>query len=72
MMVSALGQQGIVTGKDLVKALSMGAQGVVVGTALMAMQESFAHDYHKQRLIEARDGDTHLTYDFLRVPRFEY
>ena len=45
-------------------ALSLGAQGVVVGTAFMATHEAFAHDYHKQRLIEARDGDTLLTTDF--------
>jgi nitronate monooxygenase len=55
---------GIVSGRDLAEALSLGAQGVVVGTAFMATHEAFAHDYHKQRLIEARDGDTLLTTDF--------
>jgi nitronate monooxygenase len=55
---------GIVTGEDLVKVLSMGAQGAVIGTALLATRESFAHDYHKQRLIAAREGDTLLTCDF--------
>lgn len=55
---------GIVTGEDLVKVLSLGAQGAVIGTALLATSESFAHDYHKQRLIAAREGDTLLTCDF--------
>jgi nitronate monooxygenase len=55
---------GIVSGRDFAEALSLGAQGVVVGTAFMATHEAFAHDYHKQRLIEARDGDTLLTTDF--------
>jgi len=55
---------GIVTGEDLAEALSLGAQGVVIGTALMATHESFAHDYHKRRLVDARDGDTLLTCDF--------
>lgn len=55
---------GIVSGRDLAEALSLGAQGVVIGTAFMATHESFAHDYHKQRLVEARDGDTLLTCDF--------
>jgi nitronate monooxygenase len=55
---------GIVTGKDLVAAISMGAQGAVIGTALLATHESFAHDYHKQRLIAAHEGDTLLTCDF--------
>jgi nitronate monooxygenase len=55
---------GIVTGEDLFKVLSMGGQGAVIGTALLATHESFAHDYHKQRLIAAHEGDTILTYDF--------
>jgi nitronate monooxygenase len=55
---------GIMSGRDLVEVLSLGAQGAVIGTALMATHESFAHDYHKQRLVEARDGDTLLTCDF--------
>ena len=42
----------------------LGAQGVVIGTAFLATHEGFAHDYHKQRLVEARDGDTRLTTDF--------
>jgi nitronate monooxygenase len=33
----------------------------MVGTALIATDESFAHDYHKQRLIGARAADTTLT-----------
>ena len=55
---------GIVSGRDLAEALSLGAQGVVIGTAFLATHEAFAHDYHKQRLVDARDGDTLLTTDF--------
>jgi nitronate monooxygenase len=55
---------GIVSGRDLAEALSLGAQGVVIGTAFMATHESFAHDYHKQRLVDAGDADTLLTTDF--------
>jgi nitronate monooxygenase len=55
---------GIVNGEDLVEALSFGAQGAVIGTALMATHESFAHSYHKRRLVDASDGDTLLTCDF--------
>ena len=46
---------GLVDGADLVTVLSLGAQGAVFGTALIATPESFAHSYHKQRLVEARD-----------------
>ena len=33
-------------------------------TALIATPESFAHDYHKQRLVAAKTDDTLLTEDF--------
>ena len=52
---------GLVDGADLATVLSLGAQGAVFGTALIATPESFAHGYHKQRLIDAGDGDTVLT-----------
>lgn len=52
---------GIVDGRDVATALALGAQGAVLGTALMATHESFAHSYHKQRLLAASSSDTVLT-----------
>lgn len=52
---------GIATGTGLVAALALGAQGVQLGTAFLATTESFAHDYHKQRVVAAGAGDTVLT-----------
>ena len=52
---------GLVDGADLATVLSLGAQGAVFGTALIAAPESFAHSYNKQRLVDADDGDTVLT-----------
>lgn len=49
---------GIVDGAGLANALTMGAQGVVMGTAFLATEESFAHDYHKRRIIEAEADAT--------------
>ncbi len=49
---------GIADGRGLVAALALGADGVQCGTAFLASTESFAHDYHKQRLIAAKAGDT--------------
>jgi len=49
---------GIVDGRGLASALALGADGVHCGTAFLASVESFAHDYHKQRLVEARPGET--------------
>lgn len=52
---------GIADGVDVARVLRLGAQAAVIGTALAATRESFAHDYHKQRLVEAHAGDTLLT-----------
>jgi len=49
---------GIVDGRGLAGALALGADGVHCGTAFLASTESFAHDYHKQRLVAAEPGDT--------------
>lgn len=52
---------GLTTGADLAKALTLGAAGIQCGTAFLATDESFAHPYHKDRIVEARPGDTVLT-----------
>lgn len=52
---------GISTGADLASALALGAQGVHCGTAFLATDESFAHAYHKQRVVDAGGEDTVLT-----------
>lgn len=62
--VPVLAAGGISTGSDLVVARALGAGGVVLGTALLASAESFAHDHHKQRLVGAQAGDTLLTETF--------
>lgn len=52
---------GLATGKDLAAVLRMGAAGVQYGTAFLATDESFAHPYHKARVVAAGKGDTVLT-----------
>lgn len=59
--VPVLAAGGMVDGSDLVEALNCGAQGIVIGTAFLAAPESFAHEYHKQRIVAARAEDTILT-----------
>ena len=49
--VPVLAAGGIVDGAGLAAVLTLGAQGAVVGTAFLATRESFAHDYHKQRIL---------------------
>jgi nitronate monooxygenase len=52
---------GIVDGQDVATVMALGAQGAVCGTAFAATQESFAHDFHKQKLVEGRTSQTRLT-----------
>ncbi len=59
--VPVLAAGGMVDGRDLANALRLGAQGVVIGTAFLALPESFAHDYHKQRILGAKAEETILT-----------
>lgn len=52
---------GLADGRDLAAALSMGAAGLQYGTAFLATEESFAHPYHKARVVAAGAADTVLT-----------
>lgn len=56
---------GITTGTQFAEALELGACGIQCGTAFLATHEAFAHDYHKQRLIDASAEDTVLTDAFV-------
>ncbi len=52
---------GIGDGRGLLAALSLGADGVQIGTRFAATEESSAHLNFKRRIIEAADNDTVLT-----------
>ncbi|MCW5943990.1 MAG: nitronate monooxygenase [Fimbriimonadaceae bacterium] len=52
---------GLATGKDLRRALDLGAAGGVFGTRFLATHESRAHDALKARLLEAKPDDTAVT-----------
>lgn len=61
---------GLASGADLAAALSMGAAGIQCGTAFLATEESFAHSYHKDRVVGADGSETVLTDVFvLNWPR---
>jgi NAD(P)H-dependent flavin oxidoreductase YrpB (nitropropane dioxygenase family) len=49
---------GIADARGLVAALALGAEGVVLGTRLLATPESLAHPIYKRKVIEATEGDT--------------
>jgi enoyl-[acyl-carrier protein] reductase II len=51
---------GIGTGAAMAAAFALGAEGVQVGSRFVASQESSAHPVFKQKVLEAKDGDTAL------------
>lgn len=52
---------GIANGKSMLAAMVLGADGVQVGSRFAASHEGSAHNLFKQRIVEAKEGDTHLT-----------
>ena len=52
---------GIATGRAMLAAMALGAEGVQVGTRFVASEESSAHPSFKQKVLESGDGDTFLT-----------
>jgi enoyl-[acyl-carrier protein] reductase II len=52
---------GIATGRSMLAAMALGADGVQVGSRFVASDESSAHPAFKQKIIEAGDGSTFLT-----------
>ncbi len=59
--IPVLAAGGVSRGAHLAEILAQGGDGAVVGTAFLATRESFAHDYHKQRIVTASADDTILT-----------
>lgn len=52
---------GIATGRGMLAAMSLGADGVQMGSRFAASTESSAHDEYKKTIIETNEGDTMLT-----------
>jgi len=52
---------GIGTGRQMLAAFALGADGVQVGSRFAASVESSAHSVFKQKIVTAKDGDTKLT-----------
>lgn len=52
---------GIATGRGMLAAMVLGADGVQVGSRFAASVESSSHDKFKQAIVDAQDGDTHVT-----------
>ena len=52
---------GIATGKAMLSAMVLGADGVQMGTRFIASKESSAHNNFKEEVVKAKEGDTQLS-----------
>jgi enoyl-[acyl-carrier protein] reductase II len=53
---------GIATGRGMLAAMVLGAEGVQIGSRFVASMESSAHPSFKQKIVESKDGDTFLSF----------
>ena len=58
--IPVVGGGGISDGRGMAAALSLGAQGVIMGTRLLTTQECPIHENIKQYLVKAEETDTEL------------
>ena len=61
LTVPLIAAGGIATGEGMLAAMVLGADGVQIGSRFAASTESSSHDKFKQAIVEAQDGDTHVT-----------
>lgn len=64
--VPVIASGGIADGRGMAAALSLGAEGVNMGTRFVATREAPVHDNIKQALLAARENDTRLIMRTLR------
>jgi enoyl-[acyl-carrier protein] reductase II len=60
---------GIADGRGILAALSLGAEGVQLGTRFAATVESSAHSNYKRKVVETGDGDTVLAFKRIGLVR---
>jgi len=60
LKIPVIAAGGITDGRGILAALSLGAQGVQMGTRFAATIESSAHENFKRKIVEAKDNDTIL------------
>ncbi len=60
---------GIVDGRGILAALSLGAEGVQIGTRFAVTVESSAHENYKQEIVKSGDQDTTLAFKKIGLVR---
>lgn len=59
--VPVIAAGGIGSGRAMLAAIALGAEGVQVGSAFAVAEESSAHEHFKQAVVAATEGDTRLS-----------
>ncbi len=52
---------GIASGRSMLAAMVLGAEGVQIGSRFVASEEASAHIHFKQAVVDAKEGDTKLS-----------
>lgn len=61
VQIPVIAAGGIATGRQMLAAMVLGAEGVQVGSRFVATPEASSHDNFKNMVISANEGDTHLS-----------
>ena len=69
LKIPVIAAGGIADGRGIAAALSLGADGVQMGTRFAATVESSAHQNYKRRVVEALDNDTILAFKKIGLVR---
>jgi len=69
LKIPVIAAGGIADGRGILAALTLGAEGVQIGTRFAATVESSAHQNYKQKVVEAKDDGTVLAFKKIGLVR---
>ncbi len=69
LKIPVIAAGGIVDGRGILAAFSLGAEGVQIGTRFAATVESSAHENYKQEIVRSGDQDTTLAFKKIGLVR---
>ncbi|WP_350290817.1 nitronate monooxygenase [uncultured Croceitalea sp.] len=61
LQIPLIAAGGIATGRQMLAAMILGADGVQIGSRFVASIEASSHQLFKDEVVKASEGDTHLT-----------
>lgn len=61
LQIPLIAAGGIATGKGMLAVMTLGADGVQLGSRFVASEEASSHQAFKQMVVDSKEGDTQLT-----------